>query len=147
MILPLQGDALMGAATPRALPWARRSLAFQAVKIAERPYPSCRPLTRGFAAFPDAQRPYTSRRLLTRHEASLHGLRPLLAALPPSPTRSVLTRPKALTRADRLLTRGITALPDAKRPYTSRRLLTRRAASLPGRMPLPARSAYLSSTE
>ena len=38
MILPLQGDALMGALTPRALPWARRSLAFQAVKIAERPY-------------------------------------------------------------------------------------------------------------
>ena len=60
MILPLQGDALMGAVTPRALPWARRSLAFQAVKIAERPYPSCRPLTRGFAAFPDAQRPYTA---------------------------------------------------------------------------------------
>jgi len=40
MILPLQGDALMGAVTPRALPWARRLLAFQAAKIAEGPYPS-----------------------------------------------------------------------------------------------------------
>ena len=48
MILPLQGDALMGVAvTPRALPWARRSLAFQAAKHAEYPYPT-------------RQRPYTA---------------------------------------------------------------------------------------
>ena len=106
MILPLQGDVLMGAVTPRALPWARRLLAFQAAKIAEGPYPSRqapyptqsvliradRLLTRGFAALPDAQRPYTAEGPYPSRQAPYPRLCRLARRV------SVLTRPTALTR-------------------------------------------------
>ena len=139
MILPLQGDALMGAVTPRALPWAKRSLPFLSPLRSERLRVGDG--TSGMSV-PEGRAQAAKR--------SLHVRSTLPAASPPYPTRSVLTRPKALTRADRLLTRadrlltrGITALPDAQRPYTAEGPYPSRQAPYPRLCRLARRAASL----
>ena len=92
------------------------------------------PLHAALPPSPTRQRPYTA-------EGPYTSRRPLHEPQAPYPTRSVLTRPKALTRA-------AGSLPDAQRPYTREALYTAEGPYTSRRLLARRVSVYfLSSTE